>query len=279
MAQRRLEDRVATQVFVPTTAGLPKGSGIGEAVARAPRELHSFRLPAGRTDFVAWPDADSPSDSLSAIFAIGVSGDGVLVVSGDEQVLLPLAADGESSASRLAAAVTAVRHARARTLRQCASRNAFLLLSERLSRAECEKEVIDALLEQTHFVVEGYGVALAFRLADEAQSSPFAWYSALDSPDGSLASLPPLPSDAARSFSFSGTVIPENCSADECPAAIVRIFEVTGAAKLAFVGLGALGTLFLVERRPERRFDADDWHLLTVVARQAEDAMIRLRRT
>lgn len=278
MAQRRLADRVASQVFVPADPGLPEAGGIADALARATRGLHSFHLPVGRTDFVARPFGAVP-DTLEAIFVIGVSREDVLLISGDEQLLLSTGGEGEVSTSRFAAAVAAVRRARARSLRRCASRDAFLLLSERLSRAQCRREVLDALLDGTPRVVEAYAAVLAVQSSDAAYPSPLEWHSALVGSDGGPTLLPPLPASFATRFSVSGVLTPESCTEDESLVLIARLFELTKSTKLAFVGLNGLGTIFIAERRPEREFDADDWHLLGVVARQAEDALTRLDRT
>ena len=148
--------------------------------------------------------------------------------------------------------------------------------SERLSRARCVAEVTDALLEQTTAVVEGHAALVALRPVGGGQSGPLPWHSALRGPDGVPPAFPPLPADAAVRLSISGVVGAEACVAGDPLLALAPVFEGTGAARFAFVGLGRFGTLFLAERRPDREFDPDDWHLLGVVARQAEAALERI---
>lgn len=279
MPARRLEDRVGRVVLVPCPPGLPTGAKIGGTIAHARLELRPFSLERGAADLGTLPAASRP-DPLHAILAINLHGDDLLLVTGGEIVRLPQAGGGEALPRRLAAAAADARSAYARALRRNASRDAFLLLSERLTRARCADDVGDALVEQMPLVVEGFAALLAMRAPDAAESGPLVWRSALAGPgarvDPSLPPLPPLTAEAASLFSISGVVTVDECAAGGRLAGLAPVFEATGAAKLAFVGLGRFGTLFLAERRPEREYDPDDWHLLGVVARQAEAALARI---
>lgn len=56
------------------------------------------------------------------------------------------------------------------------------------------------------------------------------------------------------------------------------IFHECQLAKAAFIPVGDSGGLLLAERRADRNFGADDWHLLRSVARQIELALERVRK-
>jgi len=274
MPGRRLEDRVATLLLVPAGPGVPRGAGIGEAVARTPRAVHSFQLAADRTDLVVSAEAVTP-DALGAIFAVRVSRDDVLLISGDEQVLFAAPEEAGASSPRLAAAATTVRRARARSLKRCASRDAFLLLSERLSRAQSTGEVVDGLLQHLPSVVDGFAAAVALR-STGSDAATLKWRSPLPAAPGGRPLPGSIPAQALTRLSISGVLTSEGCAEDQAVRGLAELMEEAGAAKLAFAGLGESGALLLLERRPDREFEADDWHLLGLVARQAEDALIRI---
>jgi diguanylate cyclase (GGDEF)-like protein len=59
-------------------------------------------------------------------------------------------------------------------------------------------------------------------------------------------------------------------------AALAPLFERLRACSIAAVPFGRAGTILLVERRADRRFEPDDWDLLRTVARQAESAVQRV---
>ncbi len=266
--------------FVPCQPGLPWGASIGSAIGQAPLELHPYSLlsDSSSAEFVGLPTSTEPESILSA-FAIGLVSDEVLLVTGGEIERVPRASGGEPLSGRLASAASYARRVRARALRRQEGRDALLLLGERLIRARSVDEVSDALLELTARVVGGAAALLALRVGIGTAAGPLAWRSSPIGPRSTLPTLPPLSAEAASRLSISGVVSEESLQPGDPLAGLGPVFEATRASRLAFVALGRHGTLFVAERRPEREFDPEDWHLFGVLARQAEAAFDRVSET
>lgn len=144
----------------------------------------------------------------------------------------------------------------------------FVLLVERLTRVKSRSEAIDALAEHAPAIVGG-SAALVFSRSTGGDHGGGMW---------TVAHSPiPLPPEAAT-FADGQllTSAPGLVSADAVPAA-APILAATGASALAYAGIGDSEILFIVERRSDRAFRAEDWYHLRLIARETEAALHRVR--
>lgn len=140
----------------------------------------------------------------------------------------------------------------------------FVLLTERLTRVKSRSEAIDALAEHALAIVGG-SAALVFSRSDDAPGTWQVTHSPI--------ALPP----EAMTFADGQLLVsaPGLVSADtESTAA--PILAATGASALAYAGIADSEILFIVERRSDRAFRAEDWYHLRLIARETEAALSRI---
>ena len=141
----------------------------------------------------------------------------------------------------------------------------FVLLTERLTRASSRSEAIDALAEHAPAIVGG-SAALVFSRSDDA---PGTWQ----------VSHSPIPLPPEAMTFTNGHLLgsaPGLVSADAVSTA-APILAATGASALAYAGIADSEILFIVERRSDRAFRAEDWYHLRLIARETEAALSRVR--
>jgi hypothetical protein len=271
MPTRRLDDR-SGRLVLACSPGAPAGAGAAAALSGSVVDTVTFLLDplAGRLV----PSDEKPGAEAGGwTFLLGASrGDLLLAAASDVSVVGP-ATDGEALQRRVVDAALEAQRAQRRRSRRAHQREAFLLLVEGLLRAEEPEEVFGALLSRTAAIVGGHQMLLARRSADAGEGSDLEWRSVPP-----LAAPPaPLAGRLASRLSVSGVATaaevrrPGSAWADLAP-----LLASTGAAAVAWVGLGPHGVLFLAERRADRQFDPDDWHLLHLAARLADVTLTSL---
>lgn len=139
----------------------------------------------------------------------------------------------------------------------------FVLLTERLTRVKSRSEAIDALAEHALAIVGG-SAALVFSRSDDAPGTWEVTHSPI--------ALPPEAMTFADGHLL--TSAPGLVSADVESAA--PILAATGASALAYAGIADSEILFIVERRSDRAFRAEDWYHLRLIARETEAALSRV---
>lgn len=160
--------------------------------------------------------------------------------------------------------------------RRVAMAKSFVVLTERLHRCRKREEVLDAVTELAHQVLEASASLLYLQ-------SP--------SGDGVLAPrgggelevetdlLPSVPAPVLEGLCTPLIVHRETLNDGGEPelASLGSLFDAPiAAASLAVVGVGRFGLLVLVERRQRRAFDDEDLFFLRSIARTAEERMRRL---
>ena len=89
--------------------------------------------------------------------------------------------------------------------------------------------------------------------------------------------LPELSADMVTRLATPGAPsLIERGDPDPRSVALEPMFQAVSAVRAACSDLGSHGLLFVTERRLEREFTADDWHLLRLISRQAELSLERL---
>lgn len=185
---------------------------------------------------------------------------------------IPRGEGGEELRERAADRVAGWKHERIRAQKRILLPERLIAFSDELNRAETAEAVCIALTTHAPLIVGGRTAVLFLRESDGATLRGVK-SSGLPLDSHSL-SIPLL-----HRFARAGLLRPEQVQADSASplAGLSPLFGELGAAVLAHVPFGRLGVLFLVERRSERVFDQEDWHLLGTLAGQASAALERVR--
>lgn len=148
----------------------------------------------------------------------------------------------------------------------------LIAFSDEINRAETAEAVYAALTTHAPLIVGGRTAVLFLRNPDGVTLRAV---NAAGVPLDTHSLTLPL----HHCLAGSGLLSPQHVHADSVPplTGLAPLFAEFGAASLAHVPFGNQGVLFLVERRSDRVFDQEDWHLLGTLAGQASAAIERVR--
>lgn len=201
------------------------------------------------------------------LFLMDDDDDELVLIAGTELDRIPRAGVGPGLRDRLTArAAVWERGVRQEACRVTALER-FVLLAEQMIRAGSPDEVFDAASEHAPSIVGGSS-ALVFRRST-ADGDDVTWrvaHSPIPIPGGAGTLV------ADRLLSSAPGLV----SVDDALTA-APLFEATGAAALAYAGIGPSEILVILERRADRVFHAEDWYHLRLIAREMEVALDRVR--
>jgi diguanylate cyclase (GGDEF)-like protein len=202
------------------------------------------------------------------------SADAMLMV-GAELRTIVRGEGGEDLVRRAARGAAVWRRERLRMVRRVQLPDRLFAFSEQLNRADSEVAVCTALMEHLGRIVGGYACLVC--LHDSERDATGRLFP-LDNPRLSMAQRDLSLEGGMR---FTGPTLIRRADAELDSggpfANLAPFFAATDAAYLASVPLGEFGMAFLVERRAERVFEAEDWDLLRSLARQVEVGLERVR--
>ena len=251
MQGRRQNDRLG-QLVLACPRRAPTGTGIVGAVAGAGLEARTYALDASSTRLSSTSDRRLALDAPHANLLLNFVGDDLVLVIG-EIVHIPRSEDAEGLERRLLGLTLEAQRSAARRRRRSAQLDTYLLLSERLVRAECRGEVWSALLEHTGQIVGGSRSVILARSPLSSETSALEWHAGAPALDR----LPDLSEDMATRLATPGAPsLIERGDPDPRSVALEPMFQAVGAVRTACSDLGSHGLLFVTERRVEREFTA-----------------------
>ncbi|HEX7243472.1 MAG TPA: sensor domain-containing diguanylate cyclase [Longimicrobiaceae bacterium] len=210
------------------------------------------------------------SDGRQVAFVLDFGEPNAFLLVGAGMGTLPRGGGGSDLLARAAAGAGAWTRERAREQKRLRLVERLMDFSERLGGARTTAEVHEVLLGHSALIVEAYTSVLFVARDGDAElrfaASPLNLGGELRIPRHSSFSRPGL---------IRASEVDPDTGSPFGPLA--PLFERTGAVAVAYAPLAGTGVLFLVERRADRVFDPDDWHLLHVLTRQAESALERIR--
>ena len=211
-------------------------------------------------------------DTGSAFLLDFGEGEEVMLLAGAEARWLPRGEGGPELLERAAQGAAAWRKEQVRNAHRLQLPERLIAFSDDLARAQLPDEVAAALVEHGPRIVGGFRALLFVRGAGEGQL--LLWAGADDD-----ATLRRLAIEPHPRFLRPGLITADDARAGTGSplASLAPVFDRLRACVLAAVPFGDDGTLFLVERRGDRRFEPEDWDLLRTVARQADAALQRVR--
>lgn len=241
--------------------------GIGSAVAGAPLEARVYTLDVPANDLRPASGRKPDLEAPHANFLLNLVEDDLVLVIGEEVTRIRRTDDPEGLQRRLAGRVLEAQRAASRRRRRSAQLDTYLLLSERLVRAACPVDVWAALLSHTTDIVGGSSTLILAQSPSRGAGDGLGWKASLEL-EGRL---PELPAELVERLAARDTpTLVERGHDDARSLALEPLLAATGAVRMACANLGRHGLVFVVERRASREFCADDWHLLRLIARQAE---------
>jgi diguanylate cyclase (GGDEF)-like protein len=267
---RRTEDQ-ALSLLLASPASTLEGRGLYPPPDRQSLELVGYNLGSGSSPRLT-PARTAHAESEEIVFLLDSGGEDAVLVAGAAVRRLPRGEGGQELLARAAAGAAAWRREHVRTWKRLQLPDQLTTYIERLNRAETPVEVCKALTEHVPGMVGGYTSWLFLREREPAPQrsadAPLVEYEArqLSIPDHPRL-LRPGTIGAAEADANTGAPF----------ASLAPLFGQTCAARLAHFPLGQEGVLFLVERRRERVFEAEDWNLLRTLVGQADAALQRVR--
>lgn len=268
--QRRSEDQALNLLLGSME---PAENPFGDPIrGSAALEVLGFEVGNGPAGQTIVPTRATQIGRGETAFLLDLGGDEAMLIAGTDIRRLPRGDGGSDLLQRAAAGAAVWRRERVRVDRRLELPDRLIAFAHRLNRAQTPLEICEALTEWSARIVSGYRAIVFLREWDapvlQAVQTTHLSHDVRDT------TLPPL----AR-LSRPGLISAGDAQADTGAPfqSLAPLFEDLRAAKLAHVPFGDGGVLFLVERRDERMFEAEDWDLLRTLAEQATAAMERVR--
>lgn len=242
----------------------------GDAVA-PPMEVKAFRITGDGQ--AALPGSPRVGMSTGSVFLLDFgSGDEVMLLAGAEARWMPRGEGGAELLVRAGRGASAWRREQIREAHRLRLPERLIAFSDDLAGAQLPGEVAAALVRHCPRIVGGFCAVLFARHAPGHEME--LWEGGGEDPQ-----LKRIRLEADPRFSRPGLITADDArpGTGSPLAPLAPLFERLRACLLAAVPFGDHGSLFLVERRGDRRFEPEDWDLLRTVARQAEAALERVR--
>lgn len=261
---RRSDDKALHLVLAQPTGWVGREHEAGSAVVPLPpgTATHGHDPEAGpwRRDIV---DAFAPGTDV--VLLLDTGGEEAVMVAGAACGRLRRGQDDELM-ERLAAGADAWRQERLRMEKRQRLPDRLIAFFEALNQAESEGAVFDSVRSHAVDIVGGHRAAVLLR--DEARGMLVAPRS-----DGEYR-LGMLWDDR---LARPGVISADEARWEGGASWAAPLFAEPSVVKVAHVPLGRDAVLLLTERRDEREFDGEDWHLLRALTLQGEMALKRMR--
>jgi diguanylate cyclase (GGDEF)-like protein len=267
-----MEDRILNLVLAgpegATESGVPAA-----AAGAASLELAGYEVgvASGAGAPPLTPVQVSRAEPTESVFILDLGHEEAMLVAGSEIRRLPRGSGGADLLRRAAAGAAIWRRERVRVQRRLELPDQLISFADRLNHAETPQDVSDALGEYAKRIVGGY---TSFVFTGGRTGEPLQAVHTSFRHDARKVVLPALPR-----FSRPGLITAADARPDTGGpfSALAPLFADLQAAMIAHVPFGDEGVLFLIERRGERVFDAEDWDLLRTLTGQASSALERVR--
>jgi hypothetical protein len=243
---------------------------LGDRIRRLHREGSTpKRLPWLQADPTESEGPDVPPESTEPRFS-------------EEDILdLPSASPGRGAEEEVAEEVASWRAERDLQRRRMSMAKSFLVFTERMHRSRKRTEVLDALEEMAHEVLDSSTTLLYLReRGSEAVDMDTETLVLRPPPEltRDAQDLGPIPVRAMSGLCGPTVLTQEMLEAGEEPdlAPLLDAMRSLNAASAALVPLGPAGLLVVMERRQGRAFDDEDCFFLRSIARTAEERLAKV---